>query len=114
MSEILDRGSILFAVVAVIVISLLPRFPISFYLPLLVLAAVYVPGVLLLSITLARTGGSFGAIFQRDYAPLFTCTAMAWSAAYLPFAVAARLTPPNAATWLALFAGVTSLLFFVL
>jgi tetratricopeptide (TPR) repeat protein len=113
MSEILDRGSLLFAVTAVIVVSVLPRLPISFYMPLLVLAAVYVPGVLLLSITLARTGGSFGAVFQRDYAPLFTCTAMAWSAAYLPFAVAARLTPPNAA-WLTWLAGVTSLLFFVL
>ena len=114
MSEILDRGSILFAVVAVIVISLLPRFPISFYLPLLVLAAVYVPGVLLLSITLARTGGSFGAIFQRDYAPLFTCTAMAWSAAYLPFAVLARFTPPNATAWLTYLFGAASLYFFIL
>ena len=114
MSDILDRGSMLFAVVAVIAISLLPRFPFSFYVPLLVLAAVYVPGVLLLSVTLARTGGSFGAIFQRDYAPLLTCTAMAWSAAYLPFAAAARLTPANAAEWLTYFAGVASLYFFVL
>ncbi len=114
MSEVLDRGSMLFAVIAVIAISLLPRLPFSFYMPLLVLAAVYVPGVLLLSITLARTGGSFGAIFQRDYAPLLTCTAMAWSAAYLPFAVAARMTPPNAAAWLTWLAGAGSLYFFVL
>jgi tetratricopeptide (TPR) repeat protein len=114
MSEILDRGSMLFAVVAVIAISLLLRFPFGFYVPLLVLAAVYVPGVLLLSITLARTGGSFGAIFQRDYAPLLTCTAMAWSAAYLPFALAIRMTPPNAAAWLTYLAGAASLYFFVL
>ncbi len=114
MSEILDRGSMLFAVVAVIAVSLLPHFPFSFYVPLLVLAAVYVPGVLLLSITLARTGGSFGAIFQRDYAPLFTCSAMAWSAAYLPFAVAARMTPPYAAAWLTYLAGAATLYFLVL
>jgi tetratricopeptide (TPR) repeat protein len=114
MSEILDRGSMLFAVVAVIAVSLLPHFPFSFYVPLLVLAAVYAPGVLLLSITLARTGGSFGAIFQRDYAPLFTCSAMAWSAAYLPFAVAARMTPPYAAAWLTYLAGAATLYFLVL
>jgi tetratricopeptide (TPR) repeat protein len=114
MSEILDRGSMLFAVVAVIAVSLLLRIPFSFYVPLLVLAAVYVPGVLLLSVTLARTGGSFGAIFQRDYAPLLTCTAMAWSAAYLPFAAAVRLTPPDAAAWLTYLAGAASLYFFVL
>lgn len=114
MSEILDSGSMLFAVIAVIAISLLPRLPFSFYMPLLILAAVYVPGALLLSITLARTGGSFGAIFQRDYAPLLTCTSMAWSAAYLPLAIAARLTPPNAAGWLIYLGGAASLYFFVL
>jgi tetratricopeptide (TPR) repeat protein len=118
MSEILDRGSMLFAVVAVIAVSLFSRLPIAFYVPLLVLAAVYVPGVLLLSITLARTGGSFGAIFQRDFAPLLTCTAMAWSAAYLPLAaalsIAARLTPPNTAAWPGYLAGAASLYFFVL
>jgi len=114
MSEILDRGSMLFAVVAVIAVSLLLRFPFSFYVPLLVLAAVYVPGVLLLSITIARMGGSFGAIFQRDYAPLLTCTAMAWSAAYLPLVVTARLIPPSPVAWLTYLAGAASLYFFVL
>lgn len=114
MSEILDRGSLLFAVVAVIAVSLLTRFPVGFYVPLLVLAAVYVPGVLLLSIVLARTGGSFGAVFQRDYAPLFTCAAMAWSAAYIPFGIVARLAPPNAAAWLTYIFGAVSLYFFVL
>jgi tetratricopeptide (TPR) repeat protein len=114
MSEILDRGSLLFAVIAVIAVSLLTHFPVGFYVPLVVLAAVYVPGVLLLSIVLARTGGSFGAVFQRDYAPLFTCTAMAWSAAYIPFDVVARLTPPNAAAWLTYVFGAVSLYFFML
>jgi tetratricopeptide (TPR) repeat protein len=115
MSEILDRGSLLFAVVAVLAVSLLlPRSPFGFYLPLLALAAAYVPGVLLLSVMLARMGGSFGAIFQRDYAPLLTCAAMAWSAAYLPLAVAARLTPLNAAMWLIWLSGALSLYFLVL
>ena len=93
MSEILDRGSILFAVVAVVAVSWFLRLPFAFYTPLIILAAVYVPGILLLSVILARTGGSFGAIFQRDFAPLFTCTAMAWAAANLPLAAAGQLIP---------------------
>jgi tetratricopeptide (TPR) repeat protein len=39
---------------------------------------------------------------------------MAWSAAYLPLAVAVRLTPPNAEAWLSYLAGALSLYFFVL
>jgi tetratricopeptide (TPR) repeat protein len=99
MSEILDRGSLLFGVVAVVAVSLMLRlgFAVAFYTPLLLLAAVYVPGVLLLSVILARTGGSFGTIFQRDYAPLFTCTAMAWAAANLPLAAFEHVIPAAAA-----------------
>ena len=98
MSDILDRGGLLFSVVAVVAVSLLlqHRFPLSFYTPLLVLGAVYVPCSLLLSKMLARTGGSLGTVFQRDYAPLFTCTAMAWSAANLPLAAMAWLFPAPA------------------
>jgi tetratricopeptide (TPR) repeat protein len=95
MSDILDRGSLLFASLAVICVSLLfawnassgPSF--SFYTPLLVLAAVYVPGVLLLGKLLGRLG-SLGILFQRDYAPLLTCAAMAWAAANLPLALLGR------------------------
>lgn len=99
MSLILDRGSLLFPVASVLILSWLlrARFPFSFYTPLLVLAAVYVPGVLLLSMILARTGGSLGTVFQRDYAPLFTCTAMAWSAANLPLVAAVWLLPAGLA-----------------
>jgi tetratricopeptide (TPR) repeat protein len=116
MSLILDRGSLLFSAASVIVLSWLlrPRIPFSFYTPLLVLAVVYVPGALLLSKVLARTGGSMGTIFQRDYAPLFTCTALAWSAANLPFAWVAWLFPAVAAVWLAWFAGAVYLYFLVL
>jgi tetratricopeptide (TPR) repeat protein len=100
MGDILDRGSLLFSVVAVIAVTFLLKLlaPISFYTPLLVLAVAYVPGVLLLSILLARTPGSLGGVFQRDYAPLFTCTAMGWAAANLPLAAAA-LFPWTSAAW---------------
>jgi Tetratricopeptide repeat len=94
---ILDRGSLLFATLVVVAVSLLlPRFgfAFSFYTPLLVLALVYVPGVLVLSKLCAGPGGSLGAVFQRDYSPLLTCTAMAWAAANVPLVLAAFLLPP--------------------
>ena len=50
-----------------------PRWSFSFYTPLLVLAVVYVPGTLLVTSLIARLGG-FGAVFQRDYSSLLTCT----------------------------------------
>jgi tetratricopeptide (TPR) repeat protein len=99
MSDILDRGSLLFASLSAIGVSLLltwgaPWLPFSFYIPLLVLAAVYVPGVLLLSGLLGRLG-SLAVLFQRDYAPMLTCTSMAWAAAMLPLAVLLRTVPPE-------------------
>lgn len=96
MGAILDRGSLLFASVAVLAVSWLlglSRFGFSFYTPLLVLAVFYVPGVVLLSKLLGGLGGSVGAVFGRDYSPLLTCSAMAWTAANLPLAVAARMLP---------------------
>ena len=100
MSAILDHGSLLFASAALLATSLClkigaPWLPLSFYAPLLVLAAVYVPGALLVSGLLARMGG-MGAVFQRDYSPLLTCTAMALAAVELPLAVAAWVVPPLA------------------
>ncbi|HUE23868.1 MAG TPA: tetratricopeptide repeat protein [Bryobacteraceae bacterium] len=95
MSAILDQGSLLFASVAVLAVSLFYKsgLGVSFYMPLLVLAVAYVPGVLALSGLLARLGGGMGSVFQRDYAPLLTSTAMAWSAANLPLAVAGWMLP---------------------
>jgi len=95
MSAILDQGSLLFASLAVLAVSLFHKsgLAISFYMPLLVLAVAYVPGVLLLSGLLARLGGGLGSVFQRDYSPLLTCTAMAWSAANLPLALAGWMLP---------------------
>lgn len=93
MSDILDRGSLLFASTAVLIVSwalgrALPGLPISFYLPLLGLAAVYVPGIVVLS---GITGS--GIAFQRDYAPVLTCTAAAWTASSLPLLVVAWFVP---------------------
>ena len=95
MSAILDQGSLLFASVAVVAVTLLYRTGsrVSFYTPLLVLAVVYVPGVLLLSGLLARLGGGLGSVFRRDYSPLLTSTAMAWAAANLPPALAGWMLP---------------------
>jgi len=108
MSGILDRSSLLFASLAVLVAGFLLRmfpaalpFPFSFYTPLLVLAVFYVPGVLLLSKLLAGLGGGWGAVFQRDYSPLLTCAAMAWTAASLPLVVAAWLLPSAALVFVA-------------
>src|SRR5208283_1638674 len=98
MGAILDRGSLLFASAAVLAASLwlkinAPWLPFSFYALLLVLAAVYVPGALLLISLLARMGG-MGAVFERDYSPLLTSTAMALAAVEIPLAVAALVFPP--------------------
>jgi hypothetical protein len=98
MSDILDRGSLLFAGVAVVCVSLLftwnapPGTHVSFLAPLLMLAAVYVPGVLVLSNLLGRLG-SLRVVFQRDYAPLLTCAGMGWTAASLPLAVLVGMVP---------------------
>jgi tetratricopeptide (TPR) repeat protein len=115
MGEILDRGSLLFASLAAIGAALLLQagpvpLPFSFYTPLLVLAAVYVPGVLLLAVPIARLG-ALGTVFQRDYSPLLTCAAMAWSAAQLPLALALWTAP---ATVLPILASLAYLYFAVL
>ena len=93
MSDILDRGSLLFACLFALAAGLFFPFT-SFYIPLLILAAVYVPGVLILATLIGRLG-SLGVVFGRDYSPLLTCTAMAWTAAAVPFIVLARLAPPE-------------------
>jgi tetratricopeptide (TPR) repeat protein len=112
-SAILDQGSLLFASVAVLAVSLFYKsgLRISFYMPLLVLAIAYVPGVLLLSGLLARLGGGLGSVFQRDYSPLLTCTAMAWAAANLPVALAGWMLP---LPMFLILAGAAHLYFFIL
>jgi tetratricopeptide (TPR) repeat protein len=116
MSAILDRGSLLSASLSVVAVSFaLQRgaanwMRLPFYGPLLVLAVVYVPGILLLCGLVGRRGG-FVVSFHRDYSPLLTCTAMAWSAANLPLALAGWTAPPEV---LLVLAGLTYLYFAVL
>jgi len=94
MSAILDRGSLLWASIFVLAVSLwAPSAPhVSFYTPLLMLAVAYVPGILLLCSLLGRLGG-FVVSFQRDYSPLLTCVAMAWTGASLPLLVVGFVAP---------------------
>ena len=106
MSDILDRGSLLFASVWVVAITMALRMGIPFYGPLLVLAVFYVPGLILLARMFTGPGGSFGTVFQRDYSPALTCTAMAWSAATLPVAIARWLLPEQILPAFAGFLGV--------
>lgn len=81
MSAILDRGSLLFASLAALAVGWF--YPSSFYTPLLLLAAAYVPGILLIASLFGRLAG-FAPDFRRDYSPLLTCVVMAWTAANLP------------------------------
>jgi tetratricopeptide (TPR) repeat protein len=99
MSAILDQGSLLFATGAVIILSLLFDLSLrgalsiwSAFLPLLALSVVYVPSTLLLTNLVTRQG-ALSVVFQRDYSPLLTCAAMAWTAINMPIVVAAWLLP---------------------
>lgn len=99
-SGILDRGSLLFASCAALAAGfaethLVSGPPIAFYMPLLVLAGVYVPGVLLIATLLGRIG-SVGVVFQRDYATLLTSAAMAWAAAQIVYVAGAVFVPESA------------------
>ncbi|HXK06020.1 MAG TPA: tetratricopeptide repeat protein [Verrucomicrobiae bacterium] len=114
MSEILDRGSLLFASVAVLAITAIlkigaPWLAAGFFMPLLVLAVFYVPGLLVLAALIGRLGG-LGIVFQRDYSPLLTCAAMALAAAEIPLAACSFLLPPV----LTLYMLIPAALYFVL
>ena len=99
MGDILDRGSLLFSSLLALAMTFallsgpVPFF-FSFYTPFLVLAGVFVPGVILISVLIARLG-AIGTVFQRDFSSLLTCAAMAWSAALLPAMLAIWTAPLN-------------------
>jgi tetratricopeptide (TPR) repeat protein len=98
MSDLLDRGSLFISSLAVLAISfLLSRvtvvFPFPFYGPLFGIAVIYVPGLLFIGGLMSRVSGGFHSIFQRDYAPLLTCVAAAWSATNLPLLLVAWFAP---------------------
>ena len=93
MSDILDQGSLLFSSLAVLAVSLMlghaiPQVPFSFYSPLLVLAVFYVPGISIVGSLVGRAAG-FTTSFARDFAPLLTCAAAAWTAASAPLVLIA-------------------------
>lgn len=90
MGDILDRGSILFASLAVLAAGI--ALPVRFYAPLLLIAAIYVPGLILLATLICRLG-SLAVVFQRDFSPLLTCVAMALAASAAPLVIADWLTP---------------------
>ncbi|MGA3099310.1 MAG: tetratricopeptide repeat protein [Bryobacteraceae bacterium] len=108
MGAVMDRGSALFALLAALGATFAvetgahPR--VGFFMPMIVLGVVYVPGVLALSALLGRLGG-VGMVFQRDYSALFTCAAMAWTAACLPAAATGWLAPPEVAAGIGAAAG---------
>jgi tetratricopeptide (TPR) repeat protein len=87
MSAILDRGSLLIATIAALAATALVNFrlPVGFFMPPLVLAAIYVPGILILGALIARLG-SPGMVLRRDYSAMLTCSAMAMAAAGVPLA----------------------------
>lgn len=99
-SGILDRGSLLFSSLAVLAVSMAMPAPISFFVPLLLLAGVYVPGTVLLAALMGRLG-RIGSVFDRDYSPLLTCAATAWAAVNLPLVVFAHMVPPTVLVGLA-------------
>jgi tetratricopeptide (TPR) repeat protein len=91
---ILDQGTLLFASVAAIAVTALLQWSaggspgvLSSLLPLVIIAAVYVPGMLAVAALIGRLGG-VGVVFGRDYSPLLACTLMCWSAANLPICIA--------------------------
>lgn len=111
MGAILDRGSALFALLAAMAASWLldsaAPFRLGVFLPVLFLALGYAPATLLAGVVVGRLG-SFGTVFSRDYSPLVTCTALAFTAAVLPLALAANVIPEE---WL-FYAAVAAWLYF--
>ena len=114
MSDILDRGSLLFASIAVLLVTgavktKAPWLASGFFMPLLGLAVVYVPGLLFLATALGKLG-SLGVVFRRDYSPLLTCAAMAMAAAGIPLAIGVQVLAPP----LSLYLLIPAALYFVL
>ena len=123
MSGILDRGSLLFASLAVLTVSMLLQFSVRPLVPRAPVAvqqtqpdqeqpslparpwwtfSFYTPLLVLAVVyvpgTLLVTNllahlGGFSAVFERDYSSLLTCASMAWAAVNLPIVFAAWVFP---------------------
>jgi len=94
MSDILDRGSLLIATIAALVATALVNLtlPVGIFMPLFILAAGYVPGVLVLGSLVGHLGNA-GMVLRRDYSAMLTCTAMAMAAAGIPLAGLLKIVP---------------------
>lgn len=107
--RILDRGRVWFAALAALGVSLLLHardiplrlppsavlrfiswYPGAYLAPLLVVAAVVIPAILL--VRAAAGFGSFAILFNTNYLPLLMCGLMSWAAAYLPLALMRAFT----------------------
>jgi tetratricopeptide (TPR) repeat protein len=71
--------------------------PTSMFATALILAALYVPAVIL-ALVLIQRNATFGVAFQRDYGSLLICTLMAWAASHLPFALIGAAVAKTGAT----------------
>lgn len=100
LSQILDSGSLMLAVVAAALVSFGAVRSVRDSITLLVLLALlFVPACIAI-ISLWDHLGSLGVVLRRDYSPLLICVLMCWVAASLPAAIAAFIAP-LAAEWVA-------------
>jgi hypothetical protein len=87
LSQILDSGSLMLAVVAAALVSFgAVRSVRESITPLVLLALLFVPACIAI-ISLWDHLGSLGVVLRRDYSPLLICVLMCWVAAFLPAAI---------------------------
>lgn len=80
------------------------RMPVmSFYVPLLLLMLLFIPGIIVTMILFGEHG-SFNTLLQRDYGALLTCLALGWAATRLPTGLAALAIQSSQASPLYIYA----------
>jgi tetratricopeptide (TPR) repeat protein len=100
LSQILDTGSLMLAILAAALVSFgAARSARDTITVLVLLALLFVPACIAI-ISLWDHLGSLSVVLRRDYSPLLICILMCWVAAYLPAAIAAYIIPA-AAWWIA-------------
>jgi len=93
LSQILDSGSLMLAVVAAALVSFgAVRSVRDSITPLVLLALLFVP-ICIAIISLWDHLGSLSVVLRRDYSPLLICVLMCWAAACLPAAIAISIVP---------------------
>ena len=88
-SAALDRGSLLFAAVVAVLVSL----PLSATVAIIPLAGLFVPASIAI-IAAWDVLGSTSVALRRDYAPLLICVLFSAATAFLPLALASLLARP--------------------